>query len=90
MGGFLYVLSSVAVMAEVSIEIILPVEDVDVGIVVLKPSEPLSKTEITVVVEVEERMRGICWNAKAETVGKLTRVKSEALPFKRQMIEPSL
>ena len=45
-------------MAEVSMEIILPVEDVDVSSVVLYPSEPLSKTEITVVVGVEERMRG--------------------------------
>lgn len=47
-------------MADVSMDIILPVEDVDVGMVVLKPSEPLSKTEMTVVVAVEDKMRGSC------------------------------
>jgi hypothetical protein len=38
---------------------------------------------------VEERMRGWCWKAKAEDVGKSMRVKEESLPFSRQMMEPS-
>ena len=53
----MYVLSSVAVIAAVSREIIFPLEELEA---VMKPSEPLSKTERTVVVEVEESMRGMC------------------------------
>jgi hypothetical protein len=86
MGGFLYVFRSVAVMEEVSMDIILPVEKLEY---VIKPSEPLSKTVRTVVVPAEESMRGMCWKLKAEEVGKSTSVKEEYFPFKRQMMEPS-
>ena len=73
-------------MADVFMEIILPQEEFAI---VSYPSEPLSKREMTVVVPVEERMRGWCWKLKAEDVGKSMSVKEENLPFRRHIIEPS-
>lgn len=45
---------------------------------------------MTVVVPVEDMMRGICWKLNAEAVGKLTSSKEEFFPFKRQIMEPSM